>query len=63
MQWLTDLLPLGEEIAQRVPNRLGYAEEELNDCYGGLECCVRLSQLSMDKLPQGRLQQRVQCVC
>ncbi len=60
MQWLSDLLPPGEEIAQRVPNRLGYAEDELNGCYGGLECCVRRSQLGMDVLPQGRLQQCVQ---
>ncbi len=60
MQWLSDLLPSGDEIAQRVPGWLGYPEDEFNGCYGGLEHCVRRAQLDMDMLPQGRLQQCAQ---
>ncbi len=60
MQELSYLLPPGEEIAPRVPDWLGYAEDEFDGFYGGLECCVRRAQLGMDVLPQGRLQQCVQ---
>ncbi len=56
------LLPPGEEIAQRVPDRLGYALDELSGCYGSLGRCVRRSKLGMNMLPQRHLQQcALQC--